>query len=207
MRKPLCIIFVDANPEVRAAIARTIDAKQTLQNLNVEFRIVSSIHDIEADAYVSPANSFGWMDGGIDAAYRAIWQDAPTIVQDAISAEQPFRELLVGDALTVAVDNGRRYLIVAPTMRLPRTRVTQEAAMLATRAAIRQAWSNYSIGAVMLPGMGTGSGGLSPAEGAAAMLHGIYLAIGSSPSHPASEHWSRRIAIRDEAFSPHTPAM
>ena len=79
-----------------------------------------SIFDIACDAVVSPANSFGFMDGGIDLLYSEYFgwhvQDR---VQQAIQKEH-HGELLVGAAEIVETDNADLpFLIAAPTMRVP----------------------------------------------------------------------------------------
>src|SRR5215213_8123562 len=79
-----------------------------------------SILDLSCDAVVSPANSFGFMDGGIDMLYsqRFGWQ-----VQERLQhliANRHHGELLVGAAEIVETDNPRiPWLIAAPTMRVP----------------------------------------------------------------------------------------
>ncbi len=79
-----------------------------------------SIFDVECDAMVSPANSFGFMDGGIDAWYTWRFGD---IVQDNVRMailKYWHGELPVGAAEVVETrDNETPYLIAAPTMRVP----------------------------------------------------------------------------------------
>ncbi|WP_198955018.1 macro domain-containing protein [Kineosporia sp. R_H_3] len=79
-----------------------------------------SILDLEADALVSPANSFGFMDGGLDALYADRFGPA---LQDAARAAVLHRhdgELLVGDAdLVPTADPAVPYVVLAPTMRVP----------------------------------------------------------------------------------------
>ena len=62
----------------------------------------SSIFDIKADAVVSPANSFGFMDGGIDGAYT--WYFGPELqanLQAFIKNEVRAKEVLIGEALVI----------------------------------------------------------------------------------------------------------
>jgi O-acetyl-ADP-ribose deacetylase (regulator of RNase III) len=79
-----------------------------------------SILDARCDAIVSPANSFGFMDGGIDALYL---QRFGSHVQDRLRRlilDHHHGELLVGTAEVVATNHtGIPYLIAAPTMRVP----------------------------------------------------------------------------------------
>lgn len=79
-----------------------------------------SIFDLSCDAVVSPANSFGFMDGGIDMLFSHYfgWQ-----VQERLQnliATKHHGELLVGTAEIVETDNLQiPFLISAPTMRVP----------------------------------------------------------------------------------------
>jgi O-acetyl-ADP-ribose deacetylase (regulator of RNase III) len=79
-----------------------------------------SILDLSCDAVVSPANSFGFMDGGIDAEYAKFFGgDLPAPVR-AMIAERHHGEMLVGSADLVETNHERiPHLIVAPTMRVP----------------------------------------------------------------------------------------
>lgn len=79
-----------------------------------------SILDLECDAIVSPANSFGFMDGGIDALYV---NHFGSVLQDRVRMSilrHHHGELLVGTAEIVETDQTKiPYLIAAPTMRVP----------------------------------------------------------------------------------------
>ena len=92
--------------------------------------------DVTADAIVSPANSFGFMDGGIDMLYsrRFGWQ-----VQDRLQElikEHHHGELLVGAAEIVETDAHIPFLIAAPTMRVPMILRDSVNPYLAARAAL-----------------------------------------------------------------------
>src|SRR5258708_33605829 len=90
------------------------------------FPAVAGIHIVEGDilegrcdAVVSPANSLGFMDGGIDLAYRRYFGiDLQSRVQAKIRSE--FRgELPVGQATAVPTGNATvPYLVAAPAMRI-----------------------------------------------------------------------------------------
>jgi len=79
-----------------------------------------SILDVDCDAVVSPANSFGFMDGGIDALYLDYFgPDIQTRVRRQIY-DRHHGELVVGTAAIVETGDARiPYLIAAPTMRVP----------------------------------------------------------------------------------------
>jgi O-acetyl-ADP-ribose deacetylase (regulator of RNase III) len=81
--------------------------------------------DVPSDCYVSPANSFCFLDGGIDNKLRKFYEkkgiDIEKTVQDAI-IKQYDSELLVGQALyfpLFSLEKNVPDLIVAPTMRVP----------------------------------------------------------------------------------------
>ena len=106
----------------------------------------SLILDIEG--VISPANSFGFMDGGIDSLYRSYFGRH---VQDRLQKlirDRHYGELVVGAAEIVDTDNPRiPYLIAAPTMRVPDpARQRQPIPRSASGAPFDQAWS-FSLGA------------------------------------------------------------
>ncbi len=137
-----------------------------------------SIVDLQCDAVISPANSFGFMDGGVDAAYshRFGWS-----IQDRLQRQIRDRhdgELLVGAAEIVETGDARiPYLISAPTMRVPMILGGETVnPYLAARAALRLISSGtFSDGAlqgerisdaiqsIAFPGLGTGIGRVSAA--------------------------------------------
>jgi len=131
-----------------------------------------SILDLECDAVVSPANSFGFMDGGIDALYtKHFGKDVQKKVQDLIKTKH-HGELLVGSADIVATENQRiPFLIAAPTMRVPMILKDSVNPYLAARAVfLLIKYGNFSVEpqlgkpikefvqSVAFPGLGTGVG-------------------------------------------------
>ncbi len=136
-----------------------------------------SIFEVDCDVVVSPANSYGFMDGGIDALY---YERFGKLVQDRLRRAILTRhhgELLVGAAEIVETgDEQTPYLIAAPTMRVP---MALDAATinpyLATRAVLLLAqhgvfpdgpFAGERIAAhvrrIAFPGMGTGVGRVHP---------------------------------------------
>ena len=120
-----------------------------------------SILDLRVDAVVSPANSFGFMDGGLDLLYSRRFGPA---VEDGLRRHIATRhrgELLVGQAEIVETGDLRiPRLICAPTMRVPgRLPAGSVNAYLAARAALRLALGE-ALGSVAIPGLGTGVGGM-----------------------------------------------
>jgi O-acetyl-ADP-ribose deacetylase (regulator of RNase III) len=135
-----------------------------------------SIVDVSCDAVVSPANSFGFMDGGIDAIYtRHFGPDIQRKVQRLI-CERHHGELLVGAADLIETGHEQiPYMILAPTMRVPMILTDSVNAYLAARAVLLmvtrhkfEAGSQNGrpiserIQSVAFPGLGTGVGRLGP---------------------------------------------
>ncbi|NOJ92051.1 Appr-1-p processing protein [Corallococcus coralloides] len=122
---------------------------------------------IPADAMVSPANSFGIMDGGLDLAIRdTLGLQVQEAVQRAILAEH-HGELPVGAAVVVPSGDTRWPLLVAaPTMRIPESVAQTVHAYLAFRAVLlavkrhNQAAGAPVIRTLVCPGLGTGIGGM-----------------------------------------------
>jgi O-acetyl-ADP-ribose deacetylase (regulator of RNase III) len=136
----------------------------------------------EADAIVSPANSFGFMDGGIDLVYSRYFGSE---LQERLQKEIDKRfagELPVGQALIVPTGNKRfPHLISAPTMRIPSPIEGTLNVYLAFRAALlavdhhnREAKS--PIRSIASPGLGTGIGAVPPAR-AAKQMRAAYSAV------------------------------
>jgi O-acetyl-ADP-ribose deacetylase (regulator of RNase III) len=129
------------------------------------------LFDHPADAMVSPANSFGIMDGGLDLAIRhTLGFSVERRAQKAI-VEQHHGELPVGAALIVASDEPRwPWLVVAPTMRVPEPSGQTLNAYLAFRAAIVASRRHEpAITSVVCPGLCTGIGAMDPRRCAAQM--------------------------------------
>ncbi len=138
---------------------------------NVEV-IRADITKMACDAVVSPANSFGFMDGGLDLALseRFGW-DLEARLREAIRA-LPERELLVGKALAVPTfDSKVPWLIAAPTMRVPMSHqiATSVNAYLAMKAILLVAQTHESISTVAIPGLCTGVGRMPPRTAARQM--------------------------------------
>ncbi len=114
------------------------------------------------DAIVSPANSFGFMDGGIDLIYTQYFGPQVQEKLQKMIADLPRKELLVGEALLVETGNEKfKNVISAPTMRTPQRIVKTANVFLAMRAVVFVArLAGYEN--IAVPGLGTGVGRISP---------------------------------------------
>lgn len=144
------------------------------------------------DCLVSPANSFGIMDGGIDAVItRFFGQQLMDRVQEHIlrdyRGEQP-----VGTSFIIATNHVRHpYLAHTPTMRYPMSLLRTDAvytamwAMLNTVANFNRTASK-PINTIACPGLGTGTGAVPALEGARQMA----LAYKNFLNPPARIDWN-----------------
>lgn len=126
------------------------------------------IMSIDAEALVSPANSFGFMTGGIDLHYRNYLGQS---IEDDLRRDIDLNfchELLVGQATHVKVFNSPqlvkyKYMIAAPTMRVPENVSHTINAYLAVKAALIEALC-IKVSSIVFPGLGTGTGGMLPED-------------------------------------------
>jgi O-acetyl-ADP-ribose deacetylase (regulator of RNase III) len=87
---------------------------------NILHKIDSDTNTDKIIGVVSPANSFGDMQGGIDLAYYNYFgHELEEEIQDHI-LNVKYGELCVGDAVIILIRNKLDiHMIVAPTMRIP----------------------------------------------------------------------------------------
>lgn len=122
--------------------------------------------DIGADAYVSPANSHGIMDGGFDLLLRIRFPGVDVSVQREIDERGGM--LPVGHAIVVETgDFDVPYLVSAPTMEVPMNISHTNNVYLATKGLLRAVHefnqhNGQAIQSVAIPGLGTGVGKMPP---------------------------------------------
>jgi len=148
------------------------------------------IFDVTADAVVSPANSFGFMDGGIDLAYSERFGWGLQARLQAVLREQHGGELPVGQAVIVSTgDAAIPWLVSAPTMRVPMNVAETANAYLAMRAALRAilafAPDSGPIRSVTCPGLATLSGRM-PFARAALQMRAAWDSVMDAPPPLAS---------------------
>ncbi len=166
-------LLIDTNP-------RMVEAWRNffIEEMNVT-TLLGDLTEVSCDAIVSPANSFGFMDGGVDYAIsiRLGWE-LQFELQKKIK-ELPEGELLVGRAMTIETgDEVIPYLISAPTMRVPMNFNTHSSinAYLAMKATLIEAKKHPKIEYVAIPGFCTGVGKMMP-EIAARQMYMAYREI------------------------------
>ena len=137
----------------------------------------------QADAILSPANSFGFMDGGIDLAYSHFFGwDLQDRLRERLRRDHA-GELPVGSAVVVPTHHKAiPYLVSAPTMRVPSDIGDTVNVYLAFRAALLAAKANEQIGTLLSPALGTGVGGML-VERAARQMYAAYAEVILGDTH------------------------
>jgi O-acetyl-ADP-ribose deacetylase (regulator of RNase III) len=169
MKERIEFQFVDLNPDmVDAWTTEFHDAEDVTIYLDDFFAIPT-------DCIVSPANSFGFMDGGLDGVItRRLGPQVQANLQEYIS-KTSMKEILVGDAVRIPTGNKDiPWCISAPTMRVPATILEGTPNVyLAAKAIFRsfllekQALElgddlGVEIRSVTVSGLGTGVGRVAP---------------------------------------------
>ena len=161
-----------------------VDSKSELCDKWIQF--FSNYPDVEvllgnyfqqsADAIVSPANSFGIMDGGLDLAIRnELGFKVETDIQEVILSKY-HGEMPIGNAEIINTNHDSwSYMVAAPTMRIPENVAYTLNAYIAFRAILIAINSfnehNLSkpIKSLVCSGLGTGIGSMEPTKCAAQM--------------------------------------
>ena len=161
-------ILIDTNRKM-------IDAWRDFFSAEEQLSIVEGdATSLTVDAIVSPANSFGFMDGSLDHAIseRLGWHLEKEL--QARIRTSPEGELLIGQAMILNTgDKTIPYLISAPTMRIPTNFNidTSINAYLAMKAILLAAGKDERINSVAIPGLCTGVGRMQPIISARQMFH------------------------------------
>jgi O-acetyl-ADP-ribose deacetylase (regulator of RNase III) len=110
---------------------------------------------------ISPAQSFGVMDGGIDAAYSAYFGWGLQEQLRTKIANEFYGELHVGQYCIVPIDEVHT-LVSVPTMRVPQFVRETTNAYIAFRAALIACIEHQLEGPVLCPGLCVGVGRMNP---------------------------------------------
>jgi O-acetyl-ADP-ribose deacetylase (regulator of RNase III) len=173
------LVLVDPNSSVTTAFKQRFDYLPNVEVVNGSFEQLNSY-----DCLVSPANSFGMMDGGVDAAITkffgiSLMERVQQKILDDYRGEQ-----LIGTSFIIETGHPQYpFLAHTPTMRVPMQIVGTDipyVAMWAMLLAVEQhnRHAERQILTIACPGLGTGIGRISPDESARQMAlaydHFIY---------------------------------
>jgi len=182
----LKLILVDINPALCSAFKQAFEGLPNVQVVNGMFEQVA-----EYDCMVSPANSFGLMDGGIDAAITSYFgAQLMQRVQDYIIAEY-LGEQPVGTSFIIETKHPQHaFLAHTPTMRVPMAIARTDHVYVAMAAMLRAVYHHNKstqtpICSVLCPGLGTATGQVPFREAARQMA----LAYKNFLKPPLSISW------------------
>jgi O-acetyl-ADP-ribose deacetylase (regulator of RNase III) len=178
------IIFCDTNKE-------NLEALNNVFKGNDSFGFVcGQINSIQADCIVSPANSYGLMDGGVDRVINYttnyISEKVQKIIQFQYKGEQP-----VGTCLIIPTDMNSpvkcqyKYLAHTPTMRVPKDVSNTDNAYLAFRALLSELINHNrqynDINTIVMTSFCCGAGKMNPVQSALQMKCAYDCIIGNIP--------------------------
>ena len=124
-----------------------------------EFLEFANLDDV--DCYVSPANSYGLMDGGYDKALTMLFGvELQRRVQDYIISNL-YGEQQVGSSIIVDIPGEEKKLIHTPTMRVPSKIKDPEVIYTSMRSTLICALKN-NVGKIVIPAFGGATGRLAP---------------------------------------------
>ena len=147
------LLFIDTNPGVVQAWVRHL---ADIDNVDIR---CDSIVNADCDAVVSPANSYGIMDGGVDLVLRD-WLGGyvETELKYRIR-ELPDKKLPVGEVLIIERDfSSCPILISAPTMEIPSDVSKTQNAFKAMLAVLRATNNRSDIKSIAITGLCTLTG-------------------------------------------------
>lgn len=113
------ITLIDRNTDIVLAWKKYFAKSEDVEIVNENLKDYLDEHINEIDAIVSPANSFGLMDGGYDKAIIMYFGDELQYVVQQCIKENYHGEQVVGTSFSIEIPNSNKILIHTPTMRVP----------------------------------------------------------------------------------------
>jgi O-acetyl-ADP-ribose deacetylase (regulator of RNase III) len=137
------------------------------------------------DCVVSPANSFGLMDGGYDAAItkwfgEQLQQRVQQYIADKLHGEQT-----VGTSFIIEAGKNDQYLIHTPSMRTPQ-KIREPLVVYSCMRSCLITASENKIKSMVIPAFGGLTGGIA-ANIVAELMYKAYIQIKTPP--PSSINW------------------
>ena len=163
------LILCDLNLDVYNAFHNYFGHLKDVEIFNQPFQTIKKY-----DCIVSPANSFGIMDGGFDYHITNYFGNGLMLnVQNHIikyyAGEQP-----VGTSFVIKTGNeNHKYLAHTPTMRTPQIINGSDNVYYAMKAMLIEVKKHEDINSVLCSGLGTLSGGV-PADKAVKQMYMAY---------------------------------
>lgn len=171
------IVLLDINNEMTEEWKRVFKGFKDVEIVCDYFHNYLNNHDVEC--IVSPANSYGLMDGGYDLAItRYFGKELAKTVQNKIIKEH-FGEQVVGTSLIVDIPGTNKKLIHTPSMRVPSFIKDPMIVYYCMRSTLMCAIKN-NVKSIIIPAFGGATGDLSP-DVIAIMMSEAYKQIKNPP--------------------------
>ena len=170
------IVLVDLNPQVFLALKEAFKGQDDVVVKH------ASIIDQKTDAWVTPTNSKGNMSGGVDAAIKNslgafIEKDLKNQINGLFGGNFP-----IGRAINIRTNNvtNPKFVVATPTMVGESDDVSRTKNAALACAAVFQAIYSLrdlvgNVESIAIPGLGSGTGKMSPEKCAKLMLAGYLL--------------------------------
>ena len=170
MNQQPTLIFCDIDTDVITAL------KNHFSSVKGVSCKVGNLLETASNVVISPANSYGFMDGGIDNDYASFFGEGlQTKVLERVRS-RPEGYLPVGASELIETGHNKiPYLVLAPTMLHPE-RIPAYNVFRAFRSALKCIHKQKLENPIYSPGFGTGVGGVEPEE-AARMMFEAYKSV------------------------------
>lgn len=198
------ITVVDLNEKLIEAFEKQLNTLFSNLKNQVEVKLGAFDTISSYDAIVSPGNSFGFMNGGVDNALRSFFGvQLEQRVMERIR-EDYLGEHNVGSAFVIETKNASHpWLVHAPTMRVPSVIAGTDAVYSATWAALvavvrHNKTKSSKINHLVFPGMGTGAGKMDFDKAAGQMLLAFERMLNPTFSEKWKSAYERNNELREK---------
>lgn len=154
------IYLLDINKNIVDAWKSSFKYCSNVEVIHESFENFMNTHQ-DIDAVVSPANSFGLMDGGYDKAItlyfgKELMRDVQDYIIDKWYGEQP-----VGTSFSIPIKNTDKILIHTPSMRTPEVIEDPRIIYQCMRTTLIEAF-NKNVENIVIPAFGGLTGKVEP---------------------------------------------
>ena len=145
------IYLLDNNPSMVAEWKRAFKGVSDVRVICEDFATFMDENNVEC--VVSPANSYGFMDGGFDLAITEYFGDELMEKVQRLILKNYYGEQPVGTSLICRIPQTDKYLIHTPTMRVPSIIKDPMVVYHCMRSTMIKALNN-GIGTIVIPAFG-----------------------------------------------------
>ena len=176
------VYLIDINPKITSLLKEEFKDFEEVEVVEDNFIHFMNNHK-NVECVVSPANSFGFMDGGFDKAIVryfgiGVKKEVRKYINNYLYGEQP-----VGTSIMVNIPDSNKKLIHTPTMRLPSIIQDQAVVYQCMRVTMMMAINN-NIQSIVIPSFGGETGRVDPRLVASYMRQGYQQVVDFLKTHP-----------------------